>query len=288
MSVITLNSEAEIAEYLNGGGLPSSYKILTKGNRFTFAGGVGGISPEAQAVLAKFPNPLAVGEEAKIIQIVDLMVLGNYTQYDYFFGWFLTDPVNRLTSWFGTKTATAVNSPIFNEFGILTSNSKYIDTGIVPSTDLTNATLNDTHTETYIYEGLQGGTGTHYAYGCNDVSVNFISLAQSAAGIAAFTNTNAAAIYGGETVFASKKGYGAGRIVSTNHEVFVNRSQVSTGVRNSTGLPAVSIYVGTRNGNGSPANGIASRQSYFLIGGGFDLTALNTELNLVQSLFNLN
>ena len=60
---------------------------------------------------------------------------GVWQQHDYFFGWFLTDETNALTSWKGTKTATNVSDALFSRFGVLTDgSSSYIDPNITFST----------------------------------------------------------------------------------------------------------------------------------------------------------
>jgi hypothetical protein len=236
----------------------------------------------AQDVINKFPNALADGEEVKIRAIVKQMYnTGVWQQHDYFFGWFLTDEANALISWKGTKTATNVNSATFNEFGVLTDGStSYINTNIVPSTDLTNASLNNAHVEGYCYDNLDV-TSSRYLYGSG--GGNFLAIRQSAA-IAAYVNGISLSSSGVSSLFMGKTRYGIGRIDGTNQEIFVNGTEVDTESDSSTGLGTGFMSIGGISGSSL----LNARQSYFCIGGGYDLTALNASLNLVQSLFNLD
>ena len=245
------------------------------------------------SVIAKFPNTLANGEESNIRTVVRQMYnTGVWQQHDYFFGWFLTDETNALTSWKGTKTATNVASATFNEFGVLTDgSSSYINTGIVPSTDLTNASLNDIHLEAYCYDNLSVLSQKNM-FGCQDAT-NKIFI-QQRPDVNNFTfqvnSTGFSAGGGGSSLglFQDNTRYGIHRGNSSNNEIYIDGTKEHTAGDASSGLVNEDLVIGCRNNNGVFDRFLNARQSYFCIGGGYDLTALNTSLNLVQSLFNLD
>lgn len=244
-------------------------------------------SQAVQEALDKFPNPLADGEASKIAAIINLASFsGNWEDaYDYFFGWFLTDEANALTSWKGTKTATNVSDSVHtpNQGFLFDGIADFINTNITPSTDLTNASLNDIHATAYCFDNLDSGNGK-FLFGTL-VGVNQLLLQQSGGSI--FSNVNSSLNFSKSGNFLDKTRYGLHRVEAASQQLFVNGVQAATDTDISNGLSSIPIFVGCRN-TGVAGNFINAEESYFLIGGGFDLTALNTELNLVQSSFNLN
>lgn len=242
-----------------------------------------------QSVLDNFPNSLTSGEAGKIEKIVDTMVSsGNWDQIDYFFGWFLSDEANALTSWKGIKTATNVNSAVFDSKGVLTNGSNsYIDTNIVLSTDLINAILNDTHIDSFCYDNLDTSNGK-YLFGVSTTDVLQINQNPTLSRFVFNVNSATTSRFNdGVGLFQDKTRYSIGRDDSINQEMFINGVQVDTEGDVSTGLSTKSITIGALQA-GIVQLHLNAKQSYFLIGGGFDLVALNNELNLVQTLFNLN
>lgn len=244
-------------------------------------------------VLNKFPNPLADGEAEKIEKVVDDMVYrGVWQQHDYFFGWFLTDETNALTSWKGTKTATNVNSSTFNEFGVLTDgSSSYINTNVNLSTDLTNGSQNDIHIESYCYDNLSVANQKNM-FSCQDAT-NKVFIQQrpdvnnftyQVNGIDFSTGGGVASL----GLFQDNTRYGLHRDDPSNNEIYVDGNQASTEGDASSGLVNEDLVIGCRNNNGAFDRFLNARQSYFCIGGGYNLTALNTSLDLVQSTFNLD
>ena len=236
----------------------------------------------AQGVLDKFPNSLTAGEEDKILQVVlQQYNTGVWQQHDYFFGWFLTDETNALTSWKGTKTATNVNSATFNEFGVLTDgSSSYINTNITPSTDLTNASLNDIHIEGYCYDNL-GTTSGRFLYGSG--GGHFLAMSQTLS-IDVYANSGSSSQSTTSTLFQDRTRYGAHRDNASEQSVYIDGVSDYTSSIPSTGLGTGQISIGGISGT----TFTNARQSYFCIGGGYDLTALNDSLDLVQSTFNLD
>lgn len=252
--------------------------------------GKGGVSPEAAEVLAKFPNPLSAGEEAKIIQIVDAMVAeGIYSTTLVKYSYYLTDPVNRLTSWFGTKTATAVNAPTFNLFGVLgNGTTSYIDNNIIPS-DLAAARLNDIHIEGYCYENFSTGVVRMFGSGDASVQLNIFQVNVSSditARVNCLISNNST--YAGQSLFQDKTRYGIRRDSATMQQILVDGVVVDDSNVNSSALPTTSMYSLAFNSNGTPSSHINARQSYYILGFSYDLTSLNTVLDLEQSLFNLD
>lgn len=176
-------------------------------------------------VLGKFPNPLADGEAEKIEKVVDDMVFrGVWQQHDYFFGWFLTDETNALTSWKGTKTATNVSDALFSRFGVLTDgSSSYIDPNITFSTDLTNAKQNDFHAETYCYDNLDDTTFPTL-FGAGTASNNTFLIQTGTTTVNARVNvlgsSSDASLTETDGKFQDRIRYGIHRNDSANHEIY--------------------------------------------------------------------
>ena len=226
----------------------------------------------------------------KIETVVDDMVFrGVWQQHDYFFGWFLQDEANALVSWKGTKTATLNGTvdPTHSSFGFLTDGvDNYIDTNITPSTDLTNASLNDIHIDAYCYDNLDTGD-TKALFGIN--SQKMFAFQSLSLGIVYAINQSTNSSSTTSNIIQDKTRYSIGRINSSNAELFINGVQDKTEADASSSLPIYNLYIGARNNaNTSALSHINARQSYFCIGGGYDLAALNNSLNLVQSTFNLD
>lgn len=249
-------------------------------------------SAEAQAVFAKMPNALTTTEKDNIATVIDAMVLsGNYNQIDYFYGFFLQDPDNALTSWFGTKTAIAVNSPTHApSTGYLTDGiTQFVNYDINPYTDCVNATLNDSYQCSYIYENYSLDASVRYLFGVYDSISGYFQTLRQTNGLYFSINGPEGSVYSEDgNHLLGKTRYAVMRLNNTEHKLEKNGVVVRTQAVLSTGIPDNTIYGMVRHSGVGPSGYLAGIQSYYLIGGGLDLTALNNELNTLQTLFNLN
>jgi hypothetical protein len=246
------------------------------------------VSFEAQLVYSLMPNPLTDTEKDNIAEVVDTMVAsGNWSKLDYLFNRALIDPANALTSWKGIKTGANVNGCLHSpgKGYIGNGTTQYIDNNIKVSTDLVNATLNNIHAESYCYENLDSNNG-RFMFGMIDTAGTDKRLSVNQGAPMAYS-VNAATddVYAGGALFLNNTRYGLHRANSADHQLYVNGVQVDSDLKASSALGIHNIYSLSRNVNGAPSNFINARESYFLVGGGFDLVALDTEMDLLETLF---
>jgi hypothetical protein len=248
-----------------------------------------GYSAEAQAVFDRMPNAMTTFEMDNWATVLDMMVVsGNYYKLDYLFAPFMQDPDNGLTSLFGTKTATAVNSPThIPGVGYSFNGANYINTNITPSTDLVNAVNDDNYALSYCYENRS--TLTRYLFGTYITGSNAHYTYQTATNIYAL-DLRVTEYTLPQGPYSNRTRYGVYRPDGNTIGWDINGVQSTTANVRLGSYASINkpFYIGGLNNNGSPFLLLDSTQSYFIIGGGLDLTALNSELNTLQSLFSLN
>ncbi len=209
------------------------------------AGGGGGVSPEAQAVLDRYIG-LTGTETDAIVAFVDAEVSdGNWDTYDEFF-LFPLGATNGLIG-FKSVTGTIVNDPTFDIGGLLfNGTTQYFDTTIDPSTDLTQASLNDIDIQCFCKDNLSTDSND-YLHGCRSGSSE-LSNYQGPSSIRARVNTAFIVTqYDGQPEFQDENLYGIGRDESVNAEIFVDGIEVRTEADASNGFPDEPIYIGARS-----------------------------------------
>ncbi len=246
------------------------------------------VSPEVQAVLDLMPNPVSASDRARIVAIVDPAVTsGVWAKIDFFFVHAMADPDNALTSWVGTKTATNVNASTHTPLQgyLFNGTTQYLDSGVVLTTDMTNYSLNDGHTECYCYDNSSASTA--FLFGVESTISTRTFLFQFDTLLQGKVHTNGKVDYTAIGTFQDNERYGIGRDDSANQEIFRDGVEVETDSDASNSLPSVSIYIGARNKNDVVSSPINAEISYFLLGGGFNLTDLDTMLDTVETEFSL-
>ena len=243
-------------------------------------------SPAVISVANKFPNQLGTDELNKIAAVVDPMVKsGNWDKVDFLIVFAMADSGNALVSWKGTKTATGVGSPTHTaNQGYESDIGKYINTGIDLGSDLTNGIQDDLHIASYCYSNATS-TAFRFLFGVND-GTNETNLQQVTGNIRWQVNSSNVSQNNIEAQFQALTRYEIHRSSAANQALYKNGSLVESEADASTGVPAgETVFIGGENNNGSFANQLNAVHSYWLVGGGFDLTALNNELNILESEF---
>lgn len=246
-------------------------------------------SQEALDVVASFPYEITQTEKTNVITIVDAMVLsGNWDKVDNLCVHTFTNRANSLWDWKRKQSATDVNNPTHTpgQGFLFNGVDQYLNTNFTPSVDGVNYQLNDAHMEVYCYENLSF-TQNATLFGVID-GTNKIRVRQQPNNFRIFYNTNSngsQATYAGESLIASGVRYGVNRIDSASEKLLVNGDIVDTTNQISTGMSARSPYIGGVSSGGSFANPLNARTSHYIIGGGFDLTELKTELDNLENLF---
>jgi len=252
------------------------------------------VSAEVQAALDLLPNP-DLEDSDKLAAIIDPSVIdGTWDQIDYLFNFAFEDEDNGLTNIApagGVKLAVAVNAPTHTggEGFLFNGTTQYLQLGIIPSTDLTNATLNDMHVEFYVFDNLDAGT-VKIPFGARDATQTLQTFQNT--GLVYTVNNNDAGTWttgeGAPAAYADVTRYGVRRTDSTTISFLENGIVVDTEApKTSLNLPVVEFYVGCRNSIGTADLFINAKLSYWMIGGGFNLTNLDSMLDIVETQYGL-
>lgn len=159
----------------------------------------------------------------------------------------------------------------------------YLNTGFTPSTDGVNYELNDAEVQVYCWENIDE-TANKYLLGAQGSSGNISRITQNTT-LRASINSTSNTVYTDDATFQNLTRYGVERNDSFNQQFYKNGVVVKTEADGSVGLADAEIFIGGLNNNGTPSTLINARTSYLILGGGFDNTALNTDLTLVETEF---
>lgn len=250
-----------------------------------------GISAEAQAVIDLMPNAVIQADQDRIVAIVDEAVdLGVWDTIDFFFCFAMDDPDNALTSWVGTKTATNVNAATHTALQGYIGNgtTQYLDTNIDITTDMTNFLQDDGQIEAYCYDNSDAGNaalfglaegggqrtitfqvpaGEYISWGCNGPSVNHLLV---------------------PFLYQDNTRYGVRRTASDNQD-FILQGVVEDNNTDASQALSNFLFAVLANGDSEDVVGFIMEGtcSYLLVGGGFNLTNLDTVLDTVETQFEL-
>lgn len=239
-------------------------------------------SDTVEQVLDRYTNlqPGRVGAIAELINTLDAD--GNLATIDELFLLNNGDlnSVIGINGTIGILNGTA--NPTFDDGGMLTDGvDNYLDTTIVPSTDLTQASLDDMDVQCFVTDNLDAGN-VKMIYGTEDGTNSLVNWQATGADRIIFTvNTigAVAAILAGN-IFQDETLYGINRIANTDQQLYIDGVQAHTEADASNGLCAVPIFLGAVNISGVDTFHINAKFGILKIGAGigFNSSAFNTAI----------
>lgn len=239
-------------------------------------------STEAQAVIDRMLG-LTSTQETAIKTFVDAEVsAGNWSLTDEFWCLCLGFP-NALI---GFKSFTATNNGAAFDVGgaLFNGSTQFIDSVITPSTDLTQASLNDIDVQCFVKENYDT-SDVVIPFGSKDSNHRIWTYQRNSVNTLAYSiNANSNSAYNAPQMFFQDETlYGISRENSSSQSLLIDGLQVDLEADVSTGIPTESIFIGCYNNNGAAQSHINAKISTFKIGAaiGFDQAAHNTNVRIL-------